>query len=386
MTHTAETFLRHQGIAALANSAVCGAAGVHHAHSLPAVRVAIPELATGGTFLDMLPVREWPAQGMWKNDSYESVAPPLFVVHGAIVHSQAGIVAVGDAVIGETLAGTSPDAHAYRGLAGGIGVHFNRVRHLPGIHVSALAAGSETDYRHAMLGGVARLAAVPDTCLAAATSLLVPAGGLAQREALALLDLPPSLEIREVQNGETLLVDTLVLPLTVCGTATYHPCVTTFFARLSANVAPSRARLPRRFYIDGRATGPRALRNEGELVCALAGLGFEPVRLENLSLADQVRLFRQADAIVAPHGAGLTNIGFASPGCVVIELQMDAHIDWCYRHLAAVSGVQYDCVLGRARRPWREMDARIQPTPWEVSVHHVVSAVAHGLGGYARAA
>ena len=124
------------------------------------------------------------------------------------------------------------------------------------------------------------------------------------------------------------------------------------------------------------------------MIAALVPMGFEPVRLEELSLFDQIRLFRQAEAIVAPHGSALTNLGFCRPGCLVIELLMDAYVDWSYRNLAALMRLRYDCVLGRARRPWPDLSVGFHATPWDISVQHVVAAVAHSLqpANVARAA
>jgi capsular polysaccharide biosynthesis protein len=155
--------------------------------------------------------------------------------------------------------------------------------------------------------------------------------------------------------------------------------VGSFFRGISTNVPPAPQRLPRRIYIDRRGLGVRPLVNEDALVAALARLGFVPVRPDLLSIADQIRLFRGAEAVVAPHGAGLTNLGFCRPGCVVLEVLMDAYVNWCFRHLAAVMQLNYDCVLGRARRPWGELDLSFHRTPWEVSVTHVVAAVAQSV-------
>ena len=374
-----ETILRSERIASLVDLSSGDLAGrVRHAHSLAPVRIEVPPLPTGGYFFDIWATRELPEQGMWKNPSYDSFSPPLFVVHGAMVHSSAGIIAVDDTVLSETLANTSPDAHCYRGLARGIALQSGPARHLRGVHISVLAAG-EANYRHAMLSSLARLSAVPDNYLAAATSLLLPEGAIAQAEALGLLDLLPSLELRAVGRSETLLVDTLIFPLSVCGEAAFHPCVQNFYRRLSANVPPSRTRLPRRIYIDTRGTGLRPLLNEDRVMHGLASMGFEPVRLDGMSLANQIRLFRQAEAIVAPHGTALTNLGFARPSCVVVELQMDAYVEWSYRHLSALGHLNYDCVVGRAPRPWRDLDLRFHATAWEVSVNHVIAAVAHAV-------
>ncbi len=388
MYPAAETILHQRSIATIAAPAhAAGAHPVQHVHSLGPVRVAVPPLPTGAHCFSLWPVRELPVQGMWAASHYDSFAPPLFVLHDVTVHSSAGILAVGDTVVAESLANTAPHAHAYRALARGIAIRPATVRAVPGIHVSVLA-GAEGDYRHAMLDGLARLAAIPDTYLAAAAGVLVPAASTTHADALDLFDLLPSLSVREVAPGETLRVETLVLPLSVCGDAAYHPCVSDFFRRLSGNVPPSPIRLPRRFYIDNRGNGVRPLCNEAEVIAALAPMGFVPVRPDQLSLADQIRLFRQAEAIVAPHGSALTNLGFCRPGCLVVELLMDAFVDWSFRNLSALMKLRYDCVLGRANQPWPDLNLGFHVTSWDISVQHVAAAIAHSLqpGLAARAA
>ena len=68
----------------------------------------MPPLATGCHFLDMWPVREWPDQGQWRQNAYQSYAPPLFILHNVLVHGSAGILCLGDSVVAESLALTSP--------------------------------------------------------------------------------------------------------------------------------------------------------------------------------------------------------------------------------------------------------------------------------------
>ena len=378
MGFLAETILHQRSIVSLAAPAhLSGDYPVRHVHSLGSERIAVPALPTGGHFFDMWPVRELPEQGRWASSHYDSFAPPLFVLQDAIVHSSAGILAVGDRVLSESLANTAPNLHAYRALAKGIAIQPQRVERLAGTYISVLAGG-EADYRHALLDGLARLSAVPNTHLTASAGLLVSAGAV-QSELLGLFDLLPSLTVRQVGREDTLRVQTLVLPLSVSGESAYHPCIRDFFRRLSANVPPSSMRLPRRIYIDSRGTGIRPLRNEEAVIAALTPMGFLPVRPELLSLSDQIRLFRHAEAIVAPHCSALTNIGFARPGCLVVELHMDAYVDWSFRNLTALTGLRYDCVLGRAHRPWPDLTVAFHSTPWDISVNHVVAAVAHSL-------
>jgi capsular polysaccharide biosynthesis protein len=383
-----ETIFHQRGIEALSHGEAGRPPAILHAHSLAPVRVTMPPLATGENFLKIWPVREWPAPGLWSQDGYDSYAPPLFVLHNVLVHGSAGILCVADAVVAESLAYTSPEIHGYRALSRGIALPVGAqagVRVRCGIHITVLA-GAEGDYDHAMLDGLARLAAVPKDYLAAAESLLVPQGGACQAELLGFLDLPPSIAVRPVGLTETLLIETLVLPLSVSGEAAFHPCVLDFFRGVSEHVPPSARRLPRRFAIDRRGPGRRGLLNETEVLQALVRQGFVPVRLEELSLAEQICLFRQAEAIVAAPGPGLANLGFARPGCIIVELMPDSRVDWRFRHLAALAHLQYDCVLGRAQKPWRPLDDDSAQTAWEISVQHVVAAVAQAVGAAAQAA
>jgi hypothetical protein len=388
MHEPAESIFRQRPIEALIHAGGTSAYPIHHVHSLGPVNVDVPALATGGNFLELWPVREWPEQGMWRQRAYESYAPPLFVLHNVLVHSSAGILCLNDVVVGESLAHTSPERHGYRALARGIALPMRgagRIRPLRGIHVSVLT-GAEDDYDHALLDGLARLSSVPGNYLAAAESLLVPEGGAFQSEILAFLDLPPSIESRPVARQETLLVETLVLPLSVRGEAAYHPCLLEFFRRISATVPPAGKRLPRRFVIDRRSPDRRGLFNETEVLQSLVRHGFVPVQVDRLPIAEQICLFRQAEAIVAPQGPDLANLGFARPGCVVVELMPDSRVDWRFRNLAALARLQYDCVLGRARKPWRSLEDDASQTVWEISVQHVVAAVAEAVGRAAQAA
>ena len=43
-------------------------------------------------------------------------------------------------------------------------------------------------------------------------------------------------------------------------------------------------------------------------------MGFETVYTEELSFAEQVRLFSETRCLVSIHGAGLTNLMFMPPG------------------------------------------------------------------------
>jgi capsular polysaccharide biosynthesis protein len=78
----------------------------------------------------------------------------------------------------------------------------------------------------------------------------------------------------------------------------------------------------RRFYLR-RGSRYRALLNEIEIEERLADWGFELLSPDGLSIHTQIRLFREAEIIVAPTGAALTNIVWCQPDTPVIVLASD---------------------------------------------------------------
>ncbi len=77
----------------------------------------------------------------------------------------------------------------------------------------------------------------------------------------------------------------------------------------------------RRIYVSRADAARRKVVNENLLLKLLEASGFETVFCEGLDLAAQAELFSRADMVVAPHGAGLTNLLFVPAGnCHVLEL------------------------------------------------------------------
>lgn len=76
----------------------------------------------------------------------------------------------------------------------------------------------------------------------------------------------------------------------------------------------------RRIYIARTKANGRRATNQKELFDLLEAYGFTPMIMEDLSWLEQLALFQGAEAIVAPHGAGLANLAFCSPSTLVVEL------------------------------------------------------------------
>lgn len=109
---------------------------------------------------------------------------------------------------------------------------------------------------------------------------------------------------------------------------------------------------PRRLYLTRRSAARRELDESADraLQPLLAREGLTPVSLDGRSLADQARLFAGAEIVIAPHGAALANLIFATPGTRVLELNARVRDEPAPRHhfarLAARCGLRYRMLDG----------------------------------------
>ena len=101
----------------------------------------------------------------------------------------------------------------------------------------------------------------------------------------------------------------------------------------------------RRIYISRAKANTRRLLNEAELLPILTKYGFEVIRAEELTYQQQVQLFFEAEAVVAPHGAGLTNLLF-SEQCKVLEFHPANQVKTHYFLLCKGLGFEYSAVVG----------------------------------------
>jgi len=124
--------------------------------------------------------------------------------------------------------------------------------------------------------------------------------------------------------------------------------------RIRTAVARCKERFPiigpvrkRKIYA-GRSGGLRQLTNQQELEAALAARGFEIIRTDGLDIQTQIAIFRDAEIIVAPTGAQLTNVVWVAPATQVIVLASDhpSHQLYLWELLGRVAQAQVTCVAG----------------------------------------
>ncbi|MDJ0630936.1 MAG: glycosyltransferase family 61 protein [Rhodobacter sp.] len=108
--------------------------------------------------------------------------------------------------------------------------------------------------------------------------------------------------------------------------------------------------LPKKVFLKREKT--RTLMNFDEIESLLVARGFETLLPETLPPADQIRLFREADEIVAIHGAGLAPLLYCAPGAGprrLIEILPCGHMTDVYRVIAHQVGTRWIGVRGRLK-------------------------------------
>jgi capsular polysaccharide biosynthesis protein len=103
----------------------------------------------------------------------------------------------------------------------------------------------------------------------------------------------------------------------------------------------------RRLYVSRADAQDRRVRNEDEVMAMLADYGFERIVPGEHTFAEQVRRFTDADIVLGPHGAGLTNVIF-SKETTLIEL-FGSYRNACFFALASGMDHKYVSVTCRPK-------------------------------------
>ncbi|WP_019505379.1 tetratricopeptide repeat protein [Pleurocapsa sp. PCC 7319] len=100
-----------------------------------------------------------------------------------------------------------------------------------------------------------------------------------------------------------------------------------------------------RIYISRKNASYRKVINENQLINLLNNFGFKTFYLESMSFLEQVDLFSKAEIIVAPHGAGLTNLIFCSLGTKIIEIFSKDYTPSMYQIISSYYTLNYYCII-----------------------------------------
>ena len=169
-----------------------------------------------------------------------------------------------------------------------------------------------------------------------------------QRESLSMLGLLD--RIRETSENHLLVEDYYFSsPAGMSGCT--NPHVTGWLReKFLSHGAPLQT--PSKFFVLRRGK-TRGIRNQEEVAEFFRSFGWAVVDLEELSFADQISWFANAEAVVAEHGAGLTNLVWCSLGTKVLELCSANFINGCYEGISLCLGLGHRFEVLPANRDGR---------------------------------
>ncbi len=106
--------------------------------------------------------------------------------------------------------------------------------------------------------------------------------------------------------------------------------------------------LPKRILIFRNKAKTRKVVNDHLFLNELRQLGFISVDLEDLSVLQQIQLFKSAEIIIAAHGAGLTWIFACRSECLIIEIFSKNYLNHVYSHIAMQVDIKYRHIIGES--------------------------------------
>ena len=191
-------------------------------------------------------------------------------------------------------------------------------------NVAFLSTRSSNNYYHWMFDCLARLQVLDDYGISLDTidKFVVENSALPfQKETLELLGIFPD-RIIESKKYPYIKAEKLLVPL---AGGMLNVKLTIDFLRNKFinenNIKKIANNFPGdRLYISRKLATTRRIINEEQVIKLLDNFGFKTIILESMSVVAQVSLFAQAKFIIAPHGAGITNIVFSPTDTKLIEI------------------------------------------------------------------
>jgi capsular polysaccharide biosynthesis protein len=139
------------------------------------------------------------------------------------------------------------------------------------------------------------------------------------------------------------------------------------FADFLINKTPrAKTQYPKRIYISRQDAPNRKLGNEAEIEQLAESFGFEVLTLSSMKLEDQFHHFYNADIVLGPHGAGLSNMIFCRPGAKIIELSSSNYKSLCFMYLAHAVDLDFELHVFES-----EESPRYREFTWAADTHSV---------------
>ena len=210
-------------------------------------------------------------------------------------------------------------------------------------------------YGHWLHDALPRLALLPE--FPSDTKIIVPPN-LApyQKESLQLLGVWDRCRPTSETHVE---VERYFFSSTVGMIGCYNPYIVNF---LRTAFLPKRDPVyvgPRKFFFQ-RTSKHRPVANNEEICDFFRNRGWTVVRDKELTFAQTVKLFSEAEAVCSVLGSNMCNVLFCPPGCVVMHLSPDVFLDGFVDWIAQVANLNYHFAVIPVGGPYSPQ-VRIEP-------------------------
>ena len=221
------------------------------------------------------------------------------------------------------------------------------VEHVEGTVLSLANRGTSGNYYHFLYDAIARYGlfeeALEGTHLDA---VIVPHRSGYQRQLLELAGIPgPYLQ---PDRGKVFRADRLLVPNNPNWALQAPPQMVDWLRKRLAPKNPPTDRV-RLFLTRGTTPTTRIYVEEAALMAVLEPRGFLRLDPGTLSVQEQIDVFSKAEIIVAPHGAGLTNVTFSPPDVKVLEMFASTYVHRGLYAICQALGADYRYLVADGR-------------------------------------
>lgn len=238
-------------------------------------------------------------------------------------------------------------------------------RDLAGASLSLCSEFSDNNYCHFLLDCIGRLAIFTQVypgILDEVEHILLPGAASKWKEYLVEQFSIPIHKVIWLGQNDAFNCERLFVASYPNLLQSYWPWLINFLKN-NAKSCVETAQPHRRLFLT-RGRGLRKLANEENLFELLRPLGFEKYQAEHS--ADQIKDFTEAECVISPHGAGLTNITFMKNNTKVLELLPSDHRHRYFYSLAMTNQLEYHVLEGKSES--QRSEGAWGPSPYDFTI------------------
>ena len=219
------------------------------------------------------------------------------------------------------------------------------VKRVKGSVVNLSLSGLEDNYYHYNIEWLARLYLLKKSEIKP-DYFIVPSNTTFQQEYLNILGIE-KIKILKLKKGTLIEADNMIVPSLInnweikyCRDQKYH--FKKWLPSWTRNIHKSLITLPtvsgvtKKIFLSRKFASCRKITNESELINLASKAGFKCYFMEELTVLEQINLFKDASHIISIHGAGLVNMVHCTQKVRVLELYSQHYHDPGMRMLAVL--------------------------------------------------